>query len=109
MKNVTLTLPEDMLAQLRVAAAREGESMSKFLAELIEDRIGRARTQQDALEAFLAGRDLPGLAGEKLSREEIYAERLLHRHERDALPATPGPWRSRGRRANGSPLSPRVT
>lgn len=104
MKNVTLTLPEDMLAQLRVAAAREGKSMSKFLAELIEDRIGRARTQQDALEAFLAGHDLPGLAGEKLSREEIYAERLLHRHERDALPERlPGP----GEAEDGAPMGRR--
>ena len=40
MKNVTITLPEQTLAKLRIEAARAGKSVSKFMADLAEDRIG---------------------------------------------------------------------
>ena len=36
MKNVTVTLPEDVAQWLRVRAAESGRSVSKWLAELIE-------------------------------------------------------------------------
>ncbi|MDP3407830.1 ribbon-helix-helix protein, CopG family [Bosea sp. (in: a-proteobacteria)] len=85
MKNITITLPDDLYSRMRVEAAREGKSMSKFMAELAESRLGRAMTQRAALDAFLAGPDLPGIASERTSREDIYAERLFHRHERDAV------------------------
>lgn len=89
MKNVTITLPEETLARLRVEAAKEGKSMSKFTAELIEHRFGRKMTQKEGLAAFLAGPDLPGIAAGWAGREELYAERLLRRHERDAVSEGP--------------------
>ncbi|MCZ8043360.1 MAG: ribbon-helix-helix protein, CopG family [Bosea sp. (in: a-proteobacteria)] len=85
MKNITITLPDDLYRRMRVEAAREGKSMSKFMAELAENQVGRKLTQRAALDAFLAGPDLPGLATERVSREDIYGERVLHRYERDAV------------------------
>lgn len=55
MKNITLTLQEDILARARVQAAKEGKSLSKFVSELVERRVGRGMTQREALDAFLAG------------------------------------------------------
>jgi plasmid stability protein len=85
MKNVTITLPEETIARLRVAAAQEGKSMSKFMADLVDIRLGHTLTQREALTAFLTGPDLPGIATERPAREDLYADRLLHRHERDAI------------------------
>jgi len=110
MRNVTITLPETTLSRLRVAAAREGKSMSKFTAELVEQKLGRTLTQREAVDAFLAGPDLPAIAAEWQGREELYADRLLRGNERDAvsdgLTAAPGNRRSR---KSGSPRSVSVT
>ncbi|HSI40613.1 MAG TPA: hypothetical protein VLA00_08730 [Xanthobacteraceae bacterium] len=89
MKNLTITLSEQTLSRTRIAAAMEGKSMSRFVAELVEARVGRPMTQIEALEAFLAGPDLPGIATERPSREELYAERLFRGHERAAVPEGP--------------------
>ncbi|WP_165933600.1 hypothetical protein [Aquabacter spiritensis] len=40
MKNVTITVSEDLLARARVAAAREGISLSKFIAEHLSRALG---------------------------------------------------------------------
>ena len=44
MRNVTLTLDDDILARARVAAAREGKSLSEFVGGLVETRVGRQKT-----------------------------------------------------------------
>jgi len=87
MKNVTMTLPDDIVARARVEAAKEGKSLSRFVSELVERRVGRKRTQLEALEAFLAGPMLPltDENGRLPTREELYDDALLHRHERDHL------------------------
>ena len=85
MKNVTITLPEAIATQARVAAAGQGKSLSKFVAELIEREVGRdATTQLDAVEEFLSGPGYPGLSSNWRGREELYAERedqLLRRYQ----------------------------
>jgi hypothetical protein len=76
MKNLTLTLPEDSFSRLRVAAAREGKSMSKFVAALIERQIGSEDKSSDveAMERFLAGPlwDLTDEDGNAPTRDQIY-------------------------------------
>ncbi|RDJ25320.1 ribbon-helix-helix protein, CopG family [Bosea caraganae] len=99
MKNLTITLPQETIARVRVAAAREGKSMSKFMAEMVEKRLGQTLTQREALAAFLAGPDLPGIAAERPAREDLYAERLLRRHERDAVSEGPTGAAEAGHRA----------
>lgn len=77
MKNVTITLPEDTLAKIRVEAAKAGKSVSRFMAELAEDRLRTRKRTMDPAEAmrrFLNGPsyNLTDENGNAPSRDEIY-------------------------------------
>jgi hypothetical protein len=89
MKNVTVTLPEQMVARARVVAAAQGKSLSKFISDLVVREIGTDPEEQvKAIERFLSGPGWPGVAAEWRGREALYAERedeLLHRHQRSGL------------------------
>ena len=49
MKNVTISLPEDLARWLRVKAAEEDRSISRWIAELLE----RMRRQEDEYDAAM--------------------------------------------------------
>ena len=74
MKNVTITLPEDVARWLRVKAAEDDRSVSRWIAELLE----RMRRQEDEYE--LAMRRALSVEpsritwpdGRKPTREELY-------------------------------------
>ena len=74
MKNVTVTLPEDVALWLRVRAAEDGRSVSKWLADLLE----RMRRQEDeyevAMERFLARkpRKMEWVDSRKPARGELH-------------------------------------
>ena len=74
MKNVTVTLPEDVAAWLRVRAAENGRSVSRWLAEL----LGGMRFGEDdydlAMERYLARkpRRLRWVDGRKPTRDELH-------------------------------------
>lgn len=93
MKNVTLTLQDDVVARARVEAAKEGKSLSRFVSELVERRVGRKKTQSEALAAFLAGPmlDLTDENGRAPSRAELYDDAIFRGHQRpDLQPGLPG-------------------
>ena len=74
MKNVTATLPEDVAPWLRVRAAEDGRSVSKWLAGLLE----RMRRQEDvyevAMERFPTGKPckMEWVDGRKPARDELH-------------------------------------
>jgi hypothetical protein len=74
MKNVTVTMDEALLRKARIAAAEQGKSLSKFIAETMERRVGRELTQKDAIARFLTGplMDLTDENGKAPTRDEIY-------------------------------------
>ncbi|HVL74167.1 MAG TPA: DUF6364 family protein [Beijerinckiaceae bacterium] len=74
MKNVTITLEEDLVRRARIQAAREGKSLSRFVSELVTKHVGREMNQQEAMRAFLAGpaMDLTDENGKAPSRDELY-------------------------------------
>ena len=74
MKNVTISMDEKLLQQVRVSAATEGKSVSKFMAEAAAMCVGKPMTQADAVKKFLAGPlwDISGLDGRLPTRDEIY-------------------------------------
>lgn len=76
MRNVTITLSEELARRSRVEAARQGKSLSKFIAETLQQRVGAAPKmgQKEAMERFLAGPDLSLLDenGTPPTRDEIY-------------------------------------
>ena len=74
MKNVTVTLPEDVAAWLRVRAAENGRSVSRWLAELLEG-MRRGEDEYDlAMERYLARkpRRLSWVDGRKPTRDELH-------------------------------------
>ena len=74
MKNVTVTMNDALLQRARVAAAREGKSLSRFVADAVERRVGQPLTQAEALDVYLAGplMRLTDENGKAPSRDEFY-------------------------------------
>ena len=74
MKNVTITLPEDTARWLRIKAAEDDRSVSRWIGELLE----RMRRQQDeyevAMQRYLAmkPRKIEWPGGRRPTREELY-------------------------------------
>ena len=74
MKNVTVTLPEDLATRARVAAARENKSLSRYIADLLAEKCGEpaAPSREEAikaLEAFWRGPGFPGASKNWKGRE----------------------------------------
>lgn len=62
MKNVTISMDEELAQRTRVAAAQAGKSVSRYLAEAAREKIeadaeksGSRNRQLEALERILAG------------------------------------------------------
>ena len=74
MKNVTITLSEDLARWVRVRAAEDDRSVSKWMADL----LGTTRRQQDdydtAMERFLARKPwkMEWPDGRRPTRDELY-------------------------------------
>ena len=74
MKNVTITLPEDLARWVRVRAAEEERSVSKWIAELL-DGMRRQEDEYDvAMKQFLAiePRKREWVDGRTPTREELH-------------------------------------
>ena len=74
MKNVTVTLPEEVAAWLRVRAAEDGRSVSRWLAELLEGMRSGEDEYDLAMERLLARkpRRLNWVDGRRPTREELH-------------------------------------
>lgn len=61
MRNLTISMNDDLHRRVRIAAAREGKSMSRFLADTVEARLAATpddeapNPQLEALQKLLAG------------------------------------------------------
>ena len=79
MKNITITLPEDLARWVRIRAAENERSVSRWLADLLEGMRRRDDEYAIAMRQFLAvePRAMEWSDGRKPSREEL--------HERTAL------------------------
>ena len=79
MKNITITMPDDLARRVRVLAAEADTSMSQYLCQLTAEKVASDDSYEIAMRRYLS-RNRAGLilAGQKLpTREEI--------HDRDAL------------------------
>lgn len=74
MKNVTITLDEETAAWARVHAARKNLSLSRFVGELLGERMRESREYDRAMRGFLAEKPLKlKKPGERyLSRDEAH-------------------------------------
>jgi hypothetical protein len=54
LKNVTITLDEKTAAWARIHAAKHGMSVSRFVGELLEERMREMRDYNQAMRTFFA-------------------------------------------------------
>lgn len=73
MKNITVTLDEKTAAWARVYAAKRKMSLSRFLGELLHEKMRESREYERSMERFLSikPRDLSG-GRPYPSRDDLY-------------------------------------
>ena len=74
MKNITVTLPEDVALWVRIQAAEHDRSVSKWLAELLEGMRRREDAYDVAMDRFFSRepRKLTWSDGRKPTRDELH-------------------------------------
>ncbi|MBE7201815.1 MAG: hypothetical protein INR70_28985 [Parafilimonas terrae] len=75
MQTITVSLDDVVLQRAQEDAAREGKSLSEFIAKTVEQRVGRPTlSQREAMKQFLAGPPLHVLDenGKAPTRDQIY-------------------------------------
>jgi hypothetical protein len=79
MKNVTITLRDDLARRARVEAARQDKSLSRFIADLLAECCPSLQPTRDEaiaiLQKFWNGPGFPGISEVWRGREALYAER----------------------------------
>lgn len=79
MKNVTISLDEELARWARVRAAEEDQSLSRWISDMIERRKAEAEAYETAMQTYLSIEPQPlKEAGVSLPRREEL-------HERDSL------------------------
>jgi hypothetical protein len=76
MRNVTITLDEEVARWARVQAAERDTSVSRLVGEMLRERMLEARSYEGAMEAFLSQRP------RKLRRSRLRYPRRDALHER---------------------------
>ena len=74
MKNITITLPDEVARWLRAKAAENERSVSEWLAELLEGLQRQEDEYEVAMKRFLARKPwkMEGVDGRKPTREELH-------------------------------------
>ena len=85
-KNITITLPEERARWVRVRAAQDGRSVSRWLAELLDGMRRREDDYDLAMDRLLARKPqrLEWIDGRRPTRDELYDRSVLRR---DRAPA----------------------
>lgn len=71
-RNVTITLTEDLARWARIEAAHEDKSVSQLLAEMLNARRIESGSYEESMRRFLARKPFPKTDGKYPKREEIY-------------------------------------
>ena len=81
MKNITITLDEQAATWARVQAAEQNMSLSRYLGEVLRDKMRHAREYEKAMREALAQKplDLKGPWEPYPKREELYDRPVLRR------------------------------
>ncbi len=77
MKNVTISLSDNVVKQARIYAAQKSKSLSGLVAELLENLIKDGSQRKQAMDNFIKVGTLFDSDGQKSSREGIYDRKVL--------------------------------
>jgi hypothetical protein len=88
MKNITLAIDEDVLAQARTFAKARGTTVNalvrEHLVQLVEQQRRRDAARKGLIELMAKSKARTG-PGYRWHREELYEERMLPRHQHPDL------------------------
>lgn len=80
MKNVTITMDDAVASWTRIAAAKQEQSLSRFVGGLLREKMEAEQAYEQAMRAFLDTPPTAGSAGRSLpSRDEIHDRAGLRR------------------------------
>jgi hypothetical protein len=82
MKNVTIAMDKRTAAWVRVQAAKQNMSVSRFVGEILHEQMTDARAYDEALRRFLGEESLEfGWAdGHRPTREDLHDRNALRRY-----------------------------
>jgi hypothetical protein len=72
LRNVTVTLEENVAQWARIEAARQDTSVSRLLANILKERMQEKDSYERAMRQALARKPFPASDGKYLSREEVH-------------------------------------
>ncbi|MEW5853854.1 MAG: DUF6364 family protein [Myxococcota bacterium] len=72
MKNLTITVPEEVAAWARVWAAKHNTSVSKLVGEMLRERMQQEDAYEAAMRSFLARKPTVLSGAPYPKREELY-------------------------------------
>lgn len=72
LRNVTITLEEDVARWARLEAARRDTSVSRFLGEMLKQRMRESDEYEKAMRRFLARKPFLKTDGKYLTRDEVH-------------------------------------
>jgi len=72
LRNITITLEEDVASWARIQAATNDLSVSRFLANLLKERMKENAEYNAAKRRALARKPFPKSDGRYLTREEVH-------------------------------------
>jgi hypothetical protein len=77
LRNITITLEEDLARWARVEAARSDTSVSRFLADILKERMTQKDNYEAAKRRALARKPFLKTDGRYLSREQAHDRERL--------------------------------
>ena len=80
-QNITLSLDRELLAKLRVIAAKRATSVSRMLADELAEIVEKSEQYEHAKRYALAAIETGfHLGGQRISREELHERQTIRRH-----------------------------
>ena len=80
MKNITVTLDEKTAAWARVHAAKRNMSLSRFLGEVLHEKMSESREYEEAMRHWLSRKPNYASDGQPYpKREELYDRKVFRR------------------------------
>jgi len=77
-RNVTISMDDDLVRRAKVEAARQDKSLSKFIAELLEREVGHSQAYQKAMESYLSRHPFQASLLESMEERQVSVEGEAH-------------------------------
>ena len=77
MKNVTISITDSVEKFVRMEAAKQDKSLSRFVSDLLLNALNRKESASDWIKSFEAQESYVNSAGKKYTREEIYDRKIF--------------------------------